>query len=152
MNALLAAALLAAAPAASTDDDPLLAALVDSIDTHVKQLPQSADAPMYYLQYRVADGQLFSISASLGALAESDGRGDRFTGKGRTLDVSVRVGSKALDNTHQLRGKGRFDFEGQGSSGQLPIEDDPRALRIALWRATDRAWKAANKQLIKVRT
>lgn len=153
MPMLLAVALLAAAPLPKeAKDDLLLQALAESVETHMKQLPSSKDSPLYYLSYRVADGQSFVISSSLGALSESDGTGDAYTGKGRTLDVSVRVGNRQLDNTHQLRGRGRWDFESQGSSSQLPIEDDPRALRIALWRSTDRAYKAAQKQLIKVRT
>jgi predicted Zn-dependent protease len=63
--------------------------------------------------------------------------------------VSTRVGSPKLDNTHKLRGS-HGDFGGFGGM-QLPLEDDPGALQVALWGATDRAYKNATRQLIKVK-
>src|SRR5206468_1190356 len=77
---------------------------------------------------------------------------DPMSGRTRYLDVQARVGSSKLDNTHKMRGDFSWDFGGYGAGGQLPIEDDPQALRIGIWRATDRAYKAAEKQLIKVKT
>ena len=36
---------------------------------------------------------------------------------------------------------------GQGAADPAPLEDDPVALRRALWLATDRAYKAATQAL-----
>lgn len=131
-------------------NDRLLGALVEELERSRKSLPSTAEAPLYYLSYRVADVQSFALAASLGALVDQDEAVDPLAGKTRVLDVSVRVGNRALDSTHQLRGVHEFDF--QRSGGQLPIDDEPRALKIGLWRATDRAYRAAVKQLVRVKT
>src|SRR5262249_62357881 len=63
----------------------------------------------------------------------------------------VRVGDYALDNPPPLRGDG-------GPAGPrisrmtLPLTDDDKATRIALWRATDRAFKQAAEALTRVKT
>ena len=62
------------------------------------------------------------------------------------------MGAPALDNTHKVRGGFDFDFDRMfGSVSTLPIEDDAGALQVGIWRATDRAYKNAVKQLIKVK-
>ena len=89
------------------------------------------------------------LSASYGALTDPGPSGPN-AGRRRSLDVAVRVGSPQLDNTHKLRGE--WSWGGFGRSASLPIEDDPEALRVAVWRATDGAYKAAVRQLIRVKT
>jgi TldD protein len=149
----LVALVVAAAPALSPVElanDKLLGALVDELQRSKRLLPTSAEAPLYYLSYRVADAQSFSVSASLGALVDGQVSVDPLAGRSRVLDVAARVGSRRLDNTHPLRGE--HDWEFSRAPMQLPLDDEPRALRIGLWRATDRAYKAAIKQLAKVKS
>jgi hypothetical protein len=149
----LVALVVAAAPTlnpAELKNDKLLGALVEELERSRQRLPSTPEAPVYYLSYRVADVQSFTVGASLGALVDSKESIDPLAGKSRVLDVGVRVGSRKLDNSHQLRGVHEFDFPRGG--GSLPIDDEPRALRIGLWRSTDRAWRAAVKQLLRVKT
>src|SRR5947199_363015 len=74
-------------------------------------LKKNGNQPPYFLSYEVTDTNSTTITASLGALRNSD------INHTRQLDVSVRVGDFKLDNTN---GRG-----GSTSSQRLPIEDDP---------------------------
>jgi len=149
---ILALALSAAPLPPEAKDDKLLQALVEELERSRASLPKNKDAPLYYLSYRVADGQTFNLNASLGALSDNNESVEPLSGRSRALDVTVRVGSRQLDNSHQLRGSSRWDFERPSGSAFLPIDDDPRPIRIALWHTTDHAYKAAVKQLVKIKT
>ncbi len=100
--------------------------------------------PLYFLSYRAIDTRSHSITASMGALLESE------PSKSRGLDVEARIGTPKLDSTHQIRGA--FEFGAEPASSTLPLETDPDAIRAAAWRATDRAYKAAQERLLKVKT
>jgi predicted Zn-dependent protease len=100
--------------------------------------------PVYFIGYTVHDERAAQIVSSFGALERSDDT------RGRSATVEVRVGDYSLDNTHPIRGEG-----GAGQRGgrvQLPLTDDPRPIQLALWRATDRAYKSATEALTRVRT
>lgn len=151
---LLAALVLAAAPPPlpkEAQDDGLLQALVAELGRSQKSLPSPKETPLYYISYRVSDLKETQVTATLGALAEADDSVDGLSGRARLLDVTVRVGSRALDNTHRIRGAGGWSAE-LGGLGRLPLDDASQPLRIALWRATDKAFKSATRQLIKVKT
>lgn len=151
LAALVALATLPApAAAAGKDDDALLKALVDELGRSMTNLKSQGDEPLYYLSYRVSDGRWFVDSASFGAIEDFSGGDEATAGRARRLYVSARVGSRQLDNTHKVRGGfGWGDRYYERTA--LPIEDDPAALQIALWKETDRAYKMAAKQLIKVK-
>jgi TldD protein len=149
MLSLILAAAVSAAPA---DQDVLLDALVSELKRNKTGLKGEKDAPLYYLSYRVADGETWAQSASFGALEGTKTAPGRLAGRSRVLDVSVRMGSPKLDNTHKVRGGGgwfEFDF-GQGGR-PLPIDDDPGALKVAIWKATDDAYRASAKEILKVK-
>ena len=65
----------------------------------------------------------------------------------------MRVGDYQLDNTHEVRGGLPFarlpDFSGPVA---IPQENDIDAIKSILWLHTDRKYKAAADQLVKVRT
>jgi predicted Zn-dependent protease len=109
------------------------------------QVLQKEPAPAYFVSYTVHDERTTRIVASFGALQRSDG------GRSRIASVQVRVGNYLVDNTHPIRG----EF-GQGPSGlmriALPLTNDERPIRLALWRATDRAFKQASQALTRVKT
>ena len=154
MLALCAVTLLAAVPvsAASSSSDVLLDSLTSELARSTKGLPGEKDAPVYYLAYRVTDGEVYNQSASFGALEGQRPSAVDKAGRVRLLDVAMRVGNRELDNTHKVRGGGGwFDFEfGNGGRG-LPVDDEPFALQVAVWKATDDAYRAATKELLKVR-
>jgi TldD protein len=119
-------------------------ALDQELGRSIAELTSREADPLYFLSYRAIDTRSRSISATLGALASSD------PGHSRGLDVEARVGTPKLDSTHQIRGA--FEFGAQPSSVGLPLENDVAAIRAAAWRATDRAYKAAQERLLKVKT
>ena len=105
-------------------------------------LKEKADPPPYYMSYEVTEEEYRTVSATLGAIDNSD------SGKARVLDVSVRVGSPKLDNYHRVRGD-----RGQFTSGALlTYEDNVNAIKRRLWLETDRAYRAAAERLIRIKT
>lgn len=105
------------------------------------QVLRKADPPAYFISYAVTEQDLHALSASFGAITTNT------TGRSRTLDVGVRVGSPKLDNYHRLPGE-RAQFT---SGAALSIEDVPAAIRRRIWLDTDRAWRAAADRLVKIR-
>jgi predicted Zn-dependent protease len=103
-------------------------------------------APPYFLSYQLTDNRAIQISAASGALTAST---DQTT---RLLDLDLRVGDYSLDNTHPLREAGGFgDFSEQLERQKMPLENDPEALRVALWRETERKYRSAVQALQKVK-
>jgi len=94
------------------------------------------------MAYAVSDLESFTASAVLGALQS------RSNSHTRRLDVTVRVGDRSLDNYHVVDGRmPRFT-----SGGRVALEDEPNAIRQALWRETDRVYRLAAERLIQIRT
>lgn len=135
-------------PLASTlfaqQESPVLRAMRTELDRSMRTL-SAQTTPPYFLSYTVTDVRSVQLSASFGAMDmdRSDAR--------RILDLDLRVGSHALDNTRSIRGVA-FEF-GRGSRGiSLPLDDNEPAIRNLLWSATDRTYKAAVERLGKVIT
>lgn len=97
-----------------------------------------ADKP-FYIQYRLLDVHIRSISASFGALLSDS------VSKARLMSVDVRVGNYHLDSSNFLSDDGFRGF--LGSTGQVGIDRDYNSLRQDLWLATDQAYKAALTQM-----
>lgn len=125
--------------------DVVLQALEDELRRAKQVLDQKGDPPPYYLSYYVADTRATFVTASFGALRNSQST------RSRTLDVEVRVGGYELDNTHLNRGQGGGAHRFPTPPVSLPIEDDPHALRSVIWLETDRKYKDAVERLIQVR-
>ncbi len=102
--------------------------------------------PAYFIGYTVHDERSAQISASMGALDRSD------DSRGRFGSVEVRVGDYTLDNTHPIRGEGGGGGGPRPGRFSLPLTDDAAPIRLAMWRATDRAFKLATEQMTRVRT
>src|SRR5690606_5852060 len=101
------------------------------------QLPSRE--PPYYLAYTVLDIEQRLVVAQLGAIVQSD------HDRARSLRVEVRVGSPLLDNSHASHELEGFDFQGVGTA--LPLDNDPLALRTAVWLATDKSYRQASEAL-----
>ena len=131
------------AAALAAEADPALTVATDEIQRVMSALEDSDDAP-YFLSYGIVERHTLRILGTHGALGHST------SSHGRVADVDVRVGSPQLDNTHKIRDASWFSEEPRRSI-ELPLDGDPEATRIILWRETDDAWQAAVRRLSKVR-
>jgi TldD protein len=135
-----------AAPAA-TADHPSPSVIPDAVLSTMKaemtrakaDLSKTDPAP-YFLSYTVYDQDQILIAASYGGILSNS------TTRRRSADVTMRVGTPQLDNTHgQSRASGM-------TSGSLPLDDDPDAEARVLWELTDRAYKRAAPAYLNVKT
>ncbi|MHB8539682.1 MAG: hypothetical protein ACYDCD_01885, partial [Candidatus Acidiferrales bacterium] len=132
----LALALFCALPAAAqSDHDHTLEAMQDEMTRNVARLQLPGQQKPFYIQYRVLDIDIRSISASSGALISSTHNRSRF------MAVGVRVGDHQLDSSNFITQNGFQGF--LGSTGQVGIDRDYHSLRQDLWLATDQAYKQA---------
>lgn len=121
---------------------PLLDILESELARNFEVLRAKADPAPYFIAYTVTDIHSYSLNASQGALL---GGGES---RSRFLDVTVRVGSRSLDNYHDMPGESpRFT-----TATLLSVDDDPNPIRRALWLETDRTYRLAAERLIKIRT
>ena len=121
---------------------PLLAAMQAELDRSMKTFG-AQDPPAYYLGYTITDTQRVNVSGSNGALLNSD------ENRNRWLEVSVRTGSYQLDNTHKV---GERQSQSGGPGTPAPIDDDAEVLRRAIWLETDKQYRNAAEELIKIKT
>ncbi len=103
----------------------------------------------YFIRYSITDRKRVSIGAELGALTEDD------VEHTRVLDVDVRVGDYALDNTHKIRG-GFMGFDPSDfmmrNATPISLSGDPVSIKQAVWLVTDRTFKQAAKKFQRVQT
>ena len=123
---------------------PVLTAAKTELDRDFEELKKQPIAP-YYLSYEIIDSNTATVSSTFGALMHSS------SGHRRVAHIEVRVGDYALDNTHQVRGRGVSALGGV-SIVVVPVEDDPLPIRSALWLETDKRYKRALTQLAAVQT
>jgi len=117
------------------------AELSRSLDQFRKQ-----PAPPYYLSYEITETQLVDVSGTFGVLTHS---GERLR---RQVYIDLRVGDYSLDNTRQVRGDRFSGMLDRFSMVEMPVQDDPDAIRAVLWYQTDKKYKKALEQLTTVRT
>lgn len=120
----------AAAPQTRADaqKDPVLNAMLEELDRSMSQLQLKGFAKPFFIQYRIENVEGYSTKAEFGS---SEGM---IHNRERVARVTVRVGDYKTDNTGG-RGDGAIALES--------LDDDPIALRSALWMATDEAYKNA---------
>ncbi|PYV20963.1 MAG: hypothetical protein DMG27_21850, partial [Acidobacteria bacterium] len=124
---------------------PVLGAMKAELSRSLSSLGKQPEPP-YFLSYEITETRSVSVAGSFGKLTASD------ENRRRQLNIDLRVGDYKLDNTHQIReGFPSFDF-GRFSLAEVPIEDDPDAIRGVLWYETDRRYKQAIERLTKVKT
>ncbi|MDP9339746.1 MAG: metallopeptidase TldD-related protein [Acidobacteriota bacterium] len=119
--------------------DPVLKVMQAELSRANTELAKTDQAP-YYLSYTVYDQDYVVLVGAYGSLLTDA------AAKRRQADVTMRVGTQALDNTHgQSRASGM-------TSGALPLSDDQDAIGHVLWELTDREYKRAVPSLMNVRT
>ncbi len=127
--------------AGQVSPDPVLVILGEELERHMKVLGGEASPKAYFISYTVVDVVGTSVEGSLGALVRDQ------VSRSRWLDVEVRVGDYKLDNTNRNRGGG-----GGFASRRIGLDEDPVALREALWLVTEQTWRSASEAFIRVQT
>ncbi|HLQ00384.1 MAG TPA: hypothetical protein VK156_04585, partial [Candidatus Limnocylindria bacterium] len=125
--------------AASKPSDAVLDAMRQELSRATKELTK-AENPPYFIGYSVYDQDFVIIVGSYGSLLTNA------SAHRREADVTMRVGSPALDNTH---GDNR---QSGMTSGPLPVNDDRDAIARVLWELTDREYKRAAPTYLNVKT
>jgi predicted Zn-dependent protease len=113
---------------ADAEKDPVLKAMLTELDRSKSQLQLKDVEKPFFIQYRIEDVDNFETKAEFGATSNS--RRDH----ARVARVTVRVGDYKTDSSTS---------QGDGAIQLAALDDDPIALRSALWAATDQAYKNA---------
>lgn len=131
--------------AQQTPSDPVLQTMHAELTRSFQNL-QKAPLPPYFLSYQLTDNRAIDITSSFGAIMGSSDQSSRL------LDLDLRVGDYTLDNTHPLRG-GEIDtdFASMLDRQPMPLDDDPNALKVALWRETESKYRHAVQRFQKVK-
>src|SRR5215469_10664636 len=118
----------AATAKASADSDPLLNAMQEELTREQQLLVLPGMQRPYFIQYRLEDVHTYEAVANYGALTRETENHQR------AVRVEVRVGDYTTDSSAS---------RGDGAVELAPTDNDPNALRFALWSATDEAYKNA---------
>jgi predicted Zn-dependent protease len=113
---------------ADAEKDPLLKAMLTELNRSMSQLQLPGFAKPFFIQYRIEDVDDFQTKAEFGA-----SEGSQRTHQ-RVARITVRVGDYKTDSSG-----GR----GDGALQLTSLDDDPVAVRSALWAGTDQAYKSA---------
>jgi TldD protein len=144
MLSLVLAAAVAFTPDPKDPRQRQLAAMAEELERAHKSLQLRGHEAPYFLSYAVRGMDTQEIGAKYGAVFIDRHRRDK------RLQVDVRVGSYQFDNTGTPE---MFEFEGSDSGysagREAPLDDDPAALRNALWLLTDENYKKALSAFLK---
>jgi TldD protein len=108
-------------------NDPLIRAMQVELDREKALLLPGMQHP-YFVEYRLDDLSSYEAVANYGALTREE------ENRQRIVRVTVRIGDYTVDSSTS-RGDGTLEL--------APTDNDPEALRYALWTATDTAYKNA---------
>ncbi|MFT4976742.1 MAG: TldD protein, partial [Myxococcota bacterium] len=143
---LILSLVLLGSPASATeavDEDVLMSVASAELERLWGELSEQPEAA-YWIELGIVDRSVVEVQATHGAASAVSGY------RVRLADVDLRVGTPELDNTHKLRDAGWFSGE-QRPQIDIPFTDEPDAIRVGIWRATDQAYRSAVRRLIKVR-
>jgi TldD protein len=119
--------------------DVLLTVLEKELHRGQAELGKLDPAP-YFTSYSVADSQSLAVVSAQGGILNST------QARRRLADISMRIGTPELDNTH---GEERSSAL---TSGQLPLRDDPDAIARVLWKLTYEQYRKAQQAYSNVKT
>jgi TldD protein len=132
-------------PADKEQESVILKALTQEMERAKLGLAKEK-LPPYFIGYEVIERQSVSIQGNLGVLEQSTKEHTRY------LNLDLRVGEYALDNTHGDEGLYMAYADAQSLSRSLPLDDDIEALRVAIWKETENKYQGAAKRLESVKT
>jgi TldD protein len=123
----------------SSETDQTLHAMHDEMERARTRLQIPGVSKPFYIEYRLMDLDVRTVTASFGSLVNTS------TTRDRIMSVDVRVGDYHLDSSNFISEDGFQGF--LGSTGQVGIDRDYNSLRQDLWLATDQAYKQAATQM-----
>lgn len=139
MRTLTCLALAATCVSAQT---PLTKILSSELDRNFAILKQKGDPPPYFMAYEVTETEGDALEASHGSL---DGENHTHV---RQLDVTVRTGDAKFDNYRVVNGaRPRFT-----NGAAIALDDNPAAIKQSIWLATDRVYRGASQQIIRLKS
>jgi predicted Zn-dependent protease len=115
----------------------VLGALRGEVDRLYAKFSALPEHPVYYLSSEVFDTRYVRITAAWGGVIEHKRDTDR------VLDLEMRIGLPALDNTHHAWGEG-------GPGLPVTVDDDAGALAADLWIEAERRYRDAAEKYVKV--
>lgn len=119
----------------ASSNDHTMQAMHDELERSRTRLQIPGQLKPFFIEYRLVDLDVRSVTASFGALVTTS------TTHNRYMDVDIRVGDYKLDSSNFIAGE---QFQGfLGSAGQVGVDGDYESLRQDLWLATDQAYKQA---------
>ncbi len=121
---------------------PLTKILLDELTRNFTILKQQADPPPYFMGYEVTESESEALDAAGGSI---DGENH---GHVRELDVTVRTGDPKFDNYRRV-GQDQPRFT---TGSLIPLDDNPEAIKHALWLNTDRVYKGSAQRLIRLKS
>jgi TldD protein len=121
------------------DNDQTLRAMHDEMERSRARLQIETVEKPFFIEYRLLDLDVRTVTTSFGALLSSS------TTRNRFMSVGVRVGDHHLDSSNFISEDGFRGF--LGSAGEVGIDRDYHSLRQDLWLATDQAYKEAVTQM-----
>jgi TldD protein len=125
------------APHPESEPSALLPTMQAELGRAKDSLSKSDPAP-YFISYEVYDQHTLQVAGTYGTIVTSNMSNRRWA------DVTMRVGSPALDNTHNENRSSGI------TSGELPLTDDRDAISRTLWELTNREYRRASPAYAKV--
>ena len=110
------------------EKDPVLKAMLTEMDRSKSGLQLPGFQKPFFIEFRIEDAATFETRAEFGSSEGAE------SGHQRIARVAVRIGDYKTDSSG-ARGDGAVEI--------TTIDDDPIALRSALWSAADNAYKQA---------
>jgi TldD protein len=135
----LPVATFAQAPVPAGETDQTLHAMHDEMERSRTRLQLPGVDKPFYIEYRLLDIDVRSVTSSFGALIASNDTRNRF------MSIDVRVGDYHLDSSNFISEDGFQGF--LGTTGEVGIDRDYNSLRQDLWLSTDQAYKQAVTQM-----
>ena len=117
-----------ATPKDASTADPVLTAMQQELTREQANLVLPGMQKPYFIEYRVDDVTSYEAVANFGALVQEQGNHQR------VVRVTVRIGDYEHDSSSS---------RGDGTASLTATDNNPMAIRYALWTATDDAYKNA---------
>jgi hypothetical protein len=118
----------------TSPDSTVFRAMSDELNRSMEKLKLDDEARPYFISYLVRDSYTLVISDDCGAITEHAGL------RTRSLNITLRVGDYALDNSHFQTMQSSLSARSMSS---LVIDDNYDVLRRQIWLETDGAYKNA---------